>query len=107
MNFCYDIDGTLLHTSYEDGVYTLIEKNEERIKELNDLKAQGHTIILHTGRHWNHIKITKKQLEEAGINYDSLVMGKPVADVYIDDRSIRPEECFNTFKNILEVKNNG
>jgi hypothetical protein len=29
-------------------------------------------------------------------------MGKPVADVYIDDRSVRPEECFKHFKNILE-----
>lgn len=107
MNFCYDIDGTLLVTEYKDGSYTVIEKNEKRIQELLALKSKGHTIILHTGRHWNHIKITKQQLDEASIKYDSLVMGKPVADVYIDDRSIRPEECFKTFKNILEVDTNG
>lgn len=107
MNFCFDIDNTLLFTEYNDGVYTVKQENKELISMLNLLKLQGHTIILHTGRHWNHIKVTKMQIEEAGISYDSLVMGKPVSDFYIDDRAVRPDECIKLLKNILEVKSNG
>jgi hydroxymethylpyrimidine pyrophosphatase-like HAD family hydrolase len=102
MTFCFDIDNTLLMTNYENGTYTVKHVNAYIVRLIKELKKKGHIIILHTGRHWNHIKLTKEQVEETGITYDSLVMGKPVADVYIDDRSVRPEECFKHFKNILE-----
>jgi hypothetical protein len=44
--------------------------------------ARGST----TGIDWR--ELTVKQLAEWGVPYDELVMGKPTADVYIDDRAI-------------------
>ena len=39
----------------------------------------------------------KKALEEHGFEYDGLHMGKPVADVWIDDRAIR----FTNWQDVL------
>ena len=40
--------------------------------------------------------MTKKQLDNWGINYHSLFLGKPSGDFYIDDKGIKDEDFFNT-----------
>lgn len=89
MNFVIDIDDTLLFSEkiecQECGrvKYKLKRKDDEEIRKLNDLWGMGHRIILYTGRNWDCYDITVKQLSEAGIQYDELVMGKPQG-VYVD-----------------------
>ncbi|NLG44242.1 MAG: hypothetical protein GX547_13420, partial [Phycisphaerae bacterium] len=38
---------------------------------------------------WPEYRVTKKWLDDHGFAYDALEMGKPIADVWIDDRAIR------------------
>jgi len=102
MTFCFDIDQTILLTDYIDGTYVLIGVKESIVDSLIKLKNKGHIIVLHTGRHWNHLALTQKQLKQVGVPYDSLVMGKPVADFYIDDKGIGPDQFYNLFKTFLE-----
>lgn len=92
MKFVVDIDGTLLYSNYVSGEYDLYGRNEDLIKKINSLYYEGHEIILQTGRHWNDLLLTKKQLEKNGIKYHTLVCGKPIGDFYIDDRAILPHE---------------
>ena len=53
------------------------------------LRAAGHTVVVYTARSWSEYRVTKKWLDDHGFEYDGLQMGKPVADVWVDDRAIR------------------
>jgi hydroxymethylpyrimidine pyrophosphatase-like HAD family hydrolase len=92
MIYCFDVDDTLLFSVIEDGQYVLKYFDEEMRNKINELYKNGHTIIMHTGRHWNHLQLTIKQLKGVGLKYHTLVCGKPVADFYIDDRGMKPDE---------------
>ena len=39
---------------------------------------------------------TKNQIEEWGIKYHELFLGKPSGDIYIDDKGEKDEDFFNT-----------
>lgn len=93
MKLVFDIDDTILFSKIrDDGSYELIGWNNSMIAKINRLHKEGAEIILHTGRHWNHLQLTISQLNRACVKYHTLVMGKPVADRYIDDKAMRPEE---------------
>ena len=55
---------------------------------LKKLHGAGYTIVVYTARGWNECRVTKQWLDEHGFVYDGLHMGKPVADVWIDDRAL-------------------
>ena len=59
--------------------------------------CMGYTLILHTSRRERDRKLTVKWLKDNNIIYDSLVMGKPKGDVYIDDKALK----FNGIWDIL------
>jgi hydroxymethylpyrimidine pyrophosphatase-like HAD family hydrolase len=91
--YCFDVDDTILFSEIDDaGEYNLTGKNERLIFEINRLYDNGCTIIIYTGRHWNHLQITIDQLQKVGVKYHTVVCGKPVADIYIDDRAVTPWE---------------
>ena len=89
MKYFIDLDNTLCLNEKSD--YANSKPIPERIRYVNDLKTQGHTITIWTARGAtsgiDHYELTIKQLEEWGVNYDKLLMGKPSYDVYIDDKS--------------------
>jgi uncharacterized HAD superfamily protein len=55
------------------------------------LRSQGHVIIIYTARSWAEYRMTIDWLQRNEIEYDSLMMGKPIYDVWLDDRAIRLE----------------
>jgi len=55
---------------------------------LKKLRAAGYTIVIYTARGWGEYRVTKQWLDEHGCVYDGIHMGKPVADVWIDDRAL-------------------
>ena len=83
----WDIDGTIC--SETGGNYHLCEPYPDVIEKLNKLHDRGDEIVLHTARgmkrfnndvnavYQNLYELTKKQLDEWGVRYDKLVMGKP------------------------------
>ena len=78
--FC-DIDGTLCHYPYsaEMGNYDFDKKTMQpllgTLKKLWEWDKFGHIIILVTGRKEGMRESTERQLREAGIIYDRLIMG--------------------------------
>ena len=78
--FC-DIDGTLCHYPYstEMGNYDFDKKTMQplpgTLKKLWEWDKAGHVIILTTGRKEGMRESTERQLREAGIIYDRLIMG--------------------------------
>ena len=97
-NYNFDIDGTLCTNTF--GNYQSAEPNFERIKIVNNLYKDGHKINLFTARgtttgiDW--YELTSQQLKKWGVNYHKLNMGKPEADVYIDDKGINAHDFFES-----------
>ena len=90
MVYCFDIDGTLCTNT--EGDYEKAEPFPDVIAEVNRLFAEGHKILLYTARGsttgivWRDF--TERQLKDWCVNYHQLYMGKPTADLYIDDKAI-------------------
>ena len=93
MIYCFDIDGTLCTKT--DGAYEEAEPFPDRIAVVNALHTAGHTIKLFTARgattgiNWRDV--TERQLREWSICYHELIMGKPEADIFIDDKAINAD----------------
>jgi len=89
--FCIDIDGTIC-TENPHIKYEYAKPVQKVIDKINKLFENGNTIKLHTARgaasgtDWK--EITEKQLEEWGVKYHELIMGKPYADYYIDNKAV-------------------
>ena len=94
MRYCFDIDGVLCNDTKGD--YTKAVPNHGIIRRIAKLHGRGHTIILYTARgattgvDW--LLLTEEQLKRWNVRYNELVMGKPGADVYIDDKCIKVSE---------------
>ena len=95
-----DIDDTICY--YEEGIekgnYALANPYTDRIEKVNKLFDEGHTIIYWTARGTmtgiNWFKITIDQLEKWGCKYHELILGKPHADFFIDDKGIQCDDFF-------------
>ncbi len=94
--YCFDIDDTICTTNGMD--YEKAKPIMSRIKQINNLKEKGNTIIFYTARGFvtkiDYRNITEKQLFEWGVQYDELYMNKPNADIYIDDKNKDPFKWF-------------
>lgn len=93
MIYCFDIDGTLCTKT--NGDYALAEPFHERIAVVNALYADGHVIKLFTARgsttgiDWR--QTTETQMQAWNIRYHELILGKPEADVFIDDKAFNAD----------------
>ena len=91
-----DLDGVLCK---ETKPYSKAEPLTENIELLKNLKnSKNVKIIIHTARRERDRNITLKWLKNNGVPFDKLVMGKPRADFYIDDRAISLEDLCKTLK---------
>jgi len=97
MIYYVDIDETVC-TTPEDRDYTKAVPIVERIKKINQLREEGHTIIYWTARgtgsgiDWRDV--TEKQFEDWGVKYDSLKFGKPNYGLFVCDKATNSEVFF-------------
>jgi hypothetical protein len=104
MIYVFDIDGTICKT--DDGDYDRSEPYADRIAEINQLHSDGHTILYYTARGMGRTNndvlesykvfydLTRRQLNSWGAKYHNLFLGKPAADIYIDDKGINDDKFF-------------
>ena len=94
MIYCFDLDGTLCTNN--NGIYGEATPLLSSIEMVRNLHAAGHTIIIFTargtvtGKDWSDL--TRAQLAGWGVPYDRLLFGKPEADIFVDDKALRPEQ---------------
>jgi dTDP-glucose 4,6-dehydratase len=94
-----DIDNTILDTP-KTGEYYKAKPFYDRIHKINQLYDNGNTIIYWTARgtrtgvDWRNL--TETQLKRWSVKYHELKFGKPVYDLFIDDKNINSEHYFNT-----------
>jgi len=119
MKYIIDIDNTICYTDGSDYQHSQpdmqrIEKinqlfdqghekkhsqpDMQRIEKINQLFDQGHEIHYYTARGGNSgldwSQLTAQQLEQWGAKHHKLIMGKPVYDVWVDDRAITAKDFF-------------
>jgi len=99
----YDLDGTLSLELEDWNLYKHAPAIDSAIAELNTLKEQGHTIIIHTARFEEDRKVTVAWLRENKVKYDILVLGKPRADLYVDNNSCKVGETKTFLQKLLKV----
>jgi len=88
--YCFDMDGVICEIDHDD--YQFRSPIRNTILIMAQLKKTGNIVIIHTGRHINNLSITKSWLSRNKVKYDLIQFGKPVADLYIDDKGVRFEE---------------
>jgi hydroxymethylpyrimidine pyrophosphatase-like HAD family hydrolase len=88
--YIIDIDGTICSKTNSD--YTSANPIFENIDKFNYLYEKGHQIHYWTargalsGKNWD--AFTVKQLKSWNVKYNTINMGKPHYDVWIDDKAI-------------------
>lgn len=106
----FDIDNTLCSTKNKN--YEKSKPLKSRIKTLNNLYNNGHIIKIFTARYMGkydgniniikkkYYKKTRKQLKKWGIKFHELIMGKPIFDIFVDDKSYNTKD--QTLKKIFK-----
>ena len=98
MIYCFDIDGTICTNT--EGAYEQAVPINSRIDHVNKLYEGGNTIKFFTARGsttgicWR--KLTEEQLSEWGVKYHELILGKPEAHLFIDDKAINDLSYFQS-----------
>lgn len=82
-----DLDGTICREMRQFS-RCLAEPMPGAIETINALYDAGNTIIIYSARTWVEYEMTVDWLKRHGVRYHQLFMGKPVGDVWIDDRAI-------------------
>ena len=104
MKYVIDIDGVICNEDVD-----VLERSGyyERIKHINSLYDEGHTIVYFTARGMNsqndnqansdlkYRALTESQLDTWGCKYHSLFFGKPNCDYYVDNKNMLMETFFN------------
>lgn len=102
LRICFDLDNTLVTPPTIINDYSTVNPINKNIELLKMFKNQGHEIIIYTARRMTTHKgnvgkvikdialVTINTLENLNIEYDELIFGKPIADIYIDDKAINP-----------------
>ncbi len=92
-----DIDDTICMSS-KDLDYSTAQPVQKNIDKINNLYDNGDTIVYWTARgtgtgiDWR--AVTEKQFEEWGVKYHDLKFGKPIYDLFIDDKNINSNVYF-------------
>lgn len=98
MIYFIDIDDTIC-TLAEPTHYSTAVPIATAIDKVNRLYDEGHTIVFWTARgtvsgiDWR--ELTETQLSSWGVKYHELRFGKPVYDIFIDDKNINAEDWRN------------
>jgi hypothetical protein len=95
MRYVFDMDGVIC-TQEEN--YRLAKPQMEVIESIRDLYKAGHHITIFTARgsetgiDWR--RTTEVQLQMWNVPHHRLLLGKPAADVYVDDRAVNVADFF-------------
>lgn len=105
MRIVIDIDDTICDNCFRDYVHA--KPYQDVIDKINLLHAEGHYIVLYTSRGMvsckGDLKKIKKNNEEIlttwlrahEVCYDELIFGKPLGDLYVDDKALNVVDFVN------------
>jgi len=94
LTIVFDVDGVIATGTKEEvysdragWAYEKCRPIPPTIDLIRQLHEAGVRIVLHTARWESDREVTKKWMEDHEVPFDELVMGKPSADLYVDDKN--------------------
>ena len=105
MIYVFDIDGTVCTNT--NGDYERARPYSERVERINDLYKEGNKIIFMTARgmgrsdndrdfaYKEFYDFTYSQLKSWGLKFHELYLGKPEADIFVDDKGEKDSDFFS------------
>ena len=117
ITIAFDLDDVICYrTSEQGGVekYNTCKPNLDMVNIVNECYALGYKVVIYTARgmtvfggdvskiYSNLYELTLNQLNNWGVKFDQLVMGKIHYDLLVDDKAIRSDRVTN-IENIKEV----
>lgn len=96
-----DFDGIISEYHGWKGEFNYGKVIKEAYLYLKKAKETGYKIIIFTSRNWIEHTTLEKYLNDNNICYDMIICGKPIGDIYIDDRAINNWDDLN-----LKLKSN-
>ena len=102
MVFVFDLDDTI--SVHRNRDFVNAKPIAQTITKIRVLYGEGHDIVIYSSRGQNSCKgdldlieernraQIEKWLSDNGVPYDRLVFGKPLGDVYVDDKGVSLEE---------------
>lgn len=99
----FDLDGTIC-TQERMGTYQNALPRKKVIEKMDVLKIMGDRIVIFTARGMCTFKgdielveknmrpLTEKWLKDNNVPYDELILGKPLGDVYVDDKGMHVDD---------------
>ena len=115
MILCFDLDNVICRTKNIE--YKDAKPIARTVKIINKAYNSKFKILIFTGRFYGKCNgnlnkilkmdngLTKKQLKQWGIKYHSLIFGKPVFDVYVDDKNFEFKKNWHKKFNKKILKN--
>jgi histidinol phosphatase-like enzyme len=84
--YVFDLDGTICNEmpTFEK---SLAIPDKDVVDKVNELYYAGNFITIYTARGWAEYNMTKKWLETNNVNHNLLICGKPIYDVWVDDKA--------------------
>ncbi|MBO4812800.1 capsular biosynthesis protein [Candidatus Saccharibacteria bacterium] len=119
VSLIFDIDGTICPLKEKDQEYIDLVPDAEMVQRIRDYKKGGAKIVLFSSRNMktyggnlglinaNTAVVMREWLKKWDIPYDEIYFGKPwpgEKGLYIDDRSVRPDEFLtHSFEELEEI----
>ena len=112
MRLVIDLDGTICEIRKPEESYAGVKPKPGAAEAIRSLRKDGHYVIIHTSRHMktcNHNqglvlakigKVTLDWLEKHGVEYDEIIFGKPLGDLYIEDLALPFKSWQETVKKV-------
>ena len=98
MQLIIDMDGTIC-TEERQFSRSMAKPLEGAVESINKLYDEGNTIIIYSARTWMEYEMTMDWLTKYGVKFHQLILGKPIGDVWIDDRAI----TYNGWDKVNEI----
>lgn len=103
MRIIVDLDGTIC-TEERTNSRPMAKPIEKAICSINKLYDGGDTIIIYSARSWQEYEMTTNWLKDHSVKYHQLILGKPIGNVWIDDRAIRFDNWDNVIKKLESLQ---
>jgi len=104
MQIIIDLDGTIC-TEEKTYSRSLAQPQKGAVEAVNSLYDEGHTIIIYSARTWMEFEMTTHWLKSNKVKYHQLILGKPIGDLWIDDRALTFDNWDNVVTKIKVKKN--
>lgn len=103
MQIVIDMDGTIC-SEMRQFSRCLAKPKADAVATINELYDSGNIIIIYSARTWVEYEMTVYWLKCHGVKYHQLIMGKPIGDVWIDDRAITAKDNWKEIGEQLKNK---